>query len=133
RRPSAEQVERAAGDLERVGFPSEARQLRLTHRISRARRGEIDPAPIRLRHPDPLPVRLRAHEARAVQAAARGRDSNTRRHAAAGLDALAAWQQSFGSLDVASSVAMHGNGLMLEGLGAAIRSRRPEVVFEWSE
>ena len=133
RRPSAEQVESAAVDLERVGFPSEAQQLRLTHRISRARRGEIDPAPIRLRDTDPLPVRLLVHQARAVQAAARGRDGDTRRHAAAGLDALAAWQQSFGSLDVASSVAMHGNGLMLEGLGAAIRSRRPEVVFEWSE
>ncbi|WP_345752457.1 CHAT domain-containing protein [Microbacterium rhizophilus] len=133
RRPSAEQVQQAIAALERAGFASEARLLRLTTLIARARRGEIDRGGIRMRPDDPQPVRLLVHEARAVQATARGRDADTRRHAAAGLESLAAWQRSFGALDVASSVAMHGNGLMFEGLSAAIRSGRPEVLFEWSE
>ena len=133
RRPAAEQVRAAEIELEQVGFRTEAQMLRLTHRVSRARRGDLDPTRIRLSPSDPLPVRLLAHEARAVQAGARGRDADVRRHAAAGLESLAAWQRSFGSLDMASSIAMHGNALMLEGLGAAMRSGRPDVLFEWSE
>lgn len=133
RRPSAEHVERTAGALERAGFRGEAQSLRLAELIARARRGERDRAPVRLRDGDPLPVRLLVHEARAVRAAARGRHAEARRHAAAGLETLAGWQRSFGALDVASSVAMHGNGLMFEGLAAAVRSRRPEVLFDWSE
>src|SRR4029078_1544984 len=56
-----------------------------------------------------------------------------RRWAAQGLDRLGAWSRSFGSLDLQSSIAMHGSGLIREGLAAALRSRRPEIVFEWSE
>ncbi|WP_309067265.1 CHAT domain-containing protein [Microbacterium sp.] len=133
RRPTAEQVDQIVEALEQAGFPSEARMLRLTKWIACARRGEADPGVGRLRDSDPLPVRLLTHEARAVQAAARGKDAAVRRHAAAGLETLSEWQRSFGALDVASSIAMHGNGVMLEGLSAAIRSRRPDVLFEWSE
>jgi tetratricopeptide (TPR) repeat protein len=133
RRPSAEQVDHAVAALERTGFSSEAKMLRLAHRIARARRGEIEPGPIRLGQNDPQPVRLLVHEARAARAAAMGKDADVRRHAAAGLESLSSWQRSFGALDVASSVAMHGNGLMFEGLAAAVRSRRPDVLFEWSE
>ncbi len=50
-----------------------------------------------------------------------------------GLDALAEWQRSFGSLDLATSLVMHGDGLIFAGLRSAVRSRRPEVVFDWSE
>ncbi|WP_203135842.1 CHAT domain-containing protein [Microbacterium sp. JZ31] len=133
RRPAAQQVEQTVEALEQAGFPSEARMLRLTQWIACARRGEADPGVGRLRRTDPLPVRLLTHEARAVQASARGDDLAVRRHAAAGLDTLSEWQRSFGALDVASSIAMHGNGVMFEGLSAAIRSRRPDVLFEWSE
>lgn len=133
RRPSDAQVEEAASALVRAGFAAEARSLCLTHTVARARHGEIGSTPVRQRPDDPLAVRLLVHEARAAQATARGRDAEARRHAAAGLDALAAWQRSFGALDVASSVAMHGNGLMFEGLAAAVRSRRPDVLFDWSE
>ncbi|KQY96973.1 hypothetical protein ASD19_08550 [Microbacterium sp. Root53] len=133
RAPTAAQIERAAVDLERAGFPDEAASLRLTDGIARARAGEpTGPAP-RLRARDPLPVRLLVHEARAVRAAARGRLGDARRHAAAGLESLSQWQATFGALEVASSVAMHGSGLIFEGIDAAVASRRPEVMFEWSE
>ncbi|MFT4213267.1 MAG: CHAT domain-containing protein, partial [Microbacterium sp.] len=72
-------------------------------------------------------------EARAVRAAASGHDARARRHAATGLDELTGWRSSFGSLDMQASLAMHGNGLMLAGLGSAVRSGRPDVLFEWSE
>lgn len=133
RRPTPEQVQEAAEALERAGFTAEARMLRLAKWIARARRGEIDHGVGRLRESDPLPVRLLVHEARAVQATARGKDAEARRHAARGLESLSEWQRSFGALDVASSIAMHGSGVMFEGLSAAIRSRRPDILFEWSE
>jgi tetratricopeptide (TPR) repeat protein len=133
RRPTGAEVEQAVAALERAGFPTEAQLLRLQKLIARARRGDIDRGGIRLRPNDPQQVRLLVHEARAVRAAAKGRDGDARRHAAEGLESLASWQRSFGALDVASSIAMHGNGLMFEGLAAAIRSRRPDVLFEWSE
>jgi hypothetical protein len=70
---------------------------------------------------------------RAARAAARGEESIARRHAALGLDALSGWQRSFGSLDLATSLVMHGDGLIFSGLRSAVRSGRPDVVFEWSE
>ena len=81
----------------------------------------------------PIQVQVASDETRAARAAAAGRDGDARRHAGRGLDRLASWTSSFGSLDLQSSVAMHGSGLLREGLAAALRSRRPEVVFEWSE
>jgi hypothetical protein len=70
---------------------------------------------------------------RAARAAARGEDSLARRHAALGLDELAQWQRSFGSLDLATSLVMHGGGLIFAGLRSAVRSGRPDIAFEWSE
>ncbi|MER7798013.1 CHAT domain-containing protein [Microbacterium sp. NPDC096154] len=133
RLPSEEQVERAATELADLGYAAEAETLRLARLIAASRRGDVSGRTPRLRDGDSLPVRLMVHEARAVRAAARRRDGEARRHAAAGIETLSAWQRSFGALDVASSVAMHGNGLMFEGLAAAMRSRRPDVLFEWSE
>ena len=81
----------------------------------------------------PLDVRLMAHRVRSRRAIAAGREAEARRHAAAGLEALAEWQASFASLDLQSSVRMHGQPLLMDGLSSAIRSGRPEVLFEWSE
>ncbi|GGH49006.1 CHAT domain-containing protein [Microbacterium album] len=133
RAPSAVRVDEVVGQLMDAGLRDEARALRLTERIARARAGDLAHWGARLRDRDPLSVRLLVYEARAVRAAARGRDAEARRSAAAGLESLAAWQRSFGSLDMLSSVAMHGTGLMFEGIAAAVRTRRPDVIFEWSE
>ena len=62
-----------------------------------------------------------------------GRHGEARRYAAAGLDELAGWLSHFGSLDLQTSAVMQGIGLIRLGLESAIRSGRPEVVFEWSE
>ena len=123
-------IARALGD---AGFTSDATALRLTRELWRARHGVRAGRAPQVADTAPLEVRMLAFEVRAERAARAGADAQSRRIAAAGLDELTAWRSSFGSLDLQTSLAMHGNTLMLTGLGAAVRSGRPEVVFEWSE
>lgn len=125
--PNGEDFARTAAALARGGFRTEATALSLTARLADG--GRLP----RLTRDAPTPLRLREHEVRAVRAASAGKDADARRAAAAGLDLLTAWQQSFGALDLQASVAMHGTELMFTGLAAAARSRDPEVLFEWSE
>lgn len=131
--PSAEECESVAAAMDRKGLRAEAAALRLTRELWAAGRPASRAAAIRAPVEAPLSVRLLAHEVRSARAVAAGDDSGARRHAARGLDALAEWQRSFGSLDLATSLAMHGSALIFAGLRSAVRSRRPEVVFEWSE
>ena len=136
RLPGGDDVDRAAAQLERFGFAGEAAALRMTHELWRARRGAVGDGRGRVTRVPPaasMEVRLLAHEVRATRAFARGRHPEARRHAAAGLDELAAWLSDFGSLDLQTSAVMQGIGLIRLGLESAIRSRRPELVFEWSE
>ena len=134
--PRNEEIEAVATALDRQAFRNEAAALRLTWELWRARH-RVDPEQgvrrIRLPAGIAIDVRLLAQEVRAARAATNGRNAAARRYAAVGLDALAAWQRSFGSLDLQTSIAMHGGSLVYAGLDAAIRSRRPEAVFEWSE
>ncbi|MEV7611037.1 CHAT domain-containing protein [Microbacterium sp. NPDC089320] len=125
--PTPADFSRTVDALTRGGFRTEAAAVSLTARLADG--GRLP----RLTPEAPTPLRLRAHEVRALRAVARGRDAEARRAAAQGLDLLTAWQQSFGALDLQASVAMHGTELMFAGLGAAARSRDPEVLFEWSE
>jgi tetratricopeptide (TPR) repeat protein len=129
------QAQAVATGLQANGLRSEAAVLRLTRDLRLALRPTAPEPLSRIRTPPeaPLPERLLAHEVRSARAAARGQESQARRHAAIGLDALADWQRSFGSLDLATSLIMHGRGLIFAGLRSAVRSKRPDVVFEWSE
>ncbi|MBO0980781.1 CHAT domain-containing protein [Microbacterium sp. SD291] len=127
------EADAVADALHREGLRAEAAALRLTGELALAGRGSAASAVIRTPRDAPLQVRLLAQEVRSARAGARGDESGARRHAAAGLDALAEWHRSFGSLDLATSLAMHGAGLVFAGLGSAVRSRRPDVVFDWSE
>lgn len=134
--PTSEEVARIADELELRGLGSDATSLRLARQLWESERstgGTRDGARIRVPADAPIQVRMLAHEVRSRRSAARGDDAGARRHAAAGIDDLAAWQASFGSLDLASSLVIHGGGLISSGLAAAARSRRPDVVFEWSE
>ncbi|MCW5951921.1 MAG: CHAT domain-containing protein [Propionibacteriaceae bacterium] len=149
--PAADAVEAAAVTLDRVGFASEAAAVRLTRELWEAHHGATamtahdpgsSPEPgirppgspgLRVPRGAPLQVRLLAHQVRAARAAADGHDAEVRRHAVRGLDALATRQNAFGSLDLQTSLAVHGTGLIAAGVAAALRSRRPATVFEWSE
>ncbi len=115
-------------------MPVDAAALRLTHELWLARRGR-EPAARVVRTPTtaPMDIRLLAHEVRAVRAAEQDRHAQARRHARAGLEELLGWQRQFGSLDLQTSVVWMGHGLMGAGLRSAVKSGRPDVVFEWSE
>ena len=80
-----------------------------------------------------IDVRLLAHRVRSRRALAAGREAAARRHAAAGIEELARWQSAFASLDLQSAVRMHGQPLLMDGLSSAMRSAKPDVLFEWSE
>lgn len=136
RAPADSAVDRVETQLRAHRLRAEAASLRLTWQRHHAQTGVAVPAPrsrIRIPPDAPLQVRLLAQEVRAARAAASGDDAAARRIAAAGLDELAGWQAAFGSLDLATALVMHGSELLYTGLGAAIRSGRPEVVFDWSE
>ena len=120
------------------GHRRDAEQLALHVVRLCIRRGELDDAAARLRRiritdDTPIGTRLLAREVRAELARARGRRKSAREHVRAGLQDLHAWQASFGSLDLQSTIVGHGNTLARLGLELALEDGSPEVVFEWSE
>ncbi|MDE0545249.1 CHAT domain-containing protein [Microbacterium sp. C7(2022)] len=133
RMPSEETVAQVATRLTAHGFRSEATSLRLAAALARARRGERAARVARISDHATMEEQMLAAELRSARAAAAGRGAQARQHAASGLEALTRWQSSFGSLDLQTSVAMHGANLVFAGLASAISSRRADVVFEWSE
>ena len=134
RLPSEATVDAVVSALRRHRFVAEAEALRLADLRARVRR-RLRPVPAAVRIPPrmPLEVTTLAHETRAAVAAAGGREGDCRRHAAKGLDALVRTQSAFGSLDLQTSSAMRAGGLLTEGLSSALRSGRPDVIFDWSE
>lgn len=131
--PSHEEVDAVADELIARGFRGEAAALRMSDALARARRREVAGRGIRVPSSAPMEVQLLAAELRSARAAAANRGGAARSHAAKGLEVLAGWQRTFGSLDLQTSVAMHGENLIYAGLDSAVRSGRPDVVFEWSE
>jgi len=133
--PQPAEVADAARALEKQGLTSDAVALRLSFELWAARHGRPSefPSATRVSSTAPMDVRLLAHEVRAVRAQRGGRQRDVRTHARAGLDELFGWQRQFGSLDLQTSVVWHGHGLVGIGLQSAVRSGRPDVVFEWSE
>lgn len=134
RPPAAAEVAALVRELEDRRLRADAASLRLSWELWRAAREPATAvAPVRTPRDAPIQVRLLAHEVRTARSTARGDHRSARRHAAAGLDELADWQSAFGSLDLATSLTLHGSGLIFAGLRAAVRSSKPDVVFDWSE
>jgi tetratricopeptide (TPR) repeat protein len=116
----------------------DATPLRLQGARLATRRGDLDDArarlgAVRVRAADPLAVRLHWREVRAEVAEAGGRPGEARRQVRAGLADLHAWQSSFGSLDLQSTLVGHGRDLARMGLRSALADGRPDLVLEWSE
>ena len=125
------------GELERQGLRWRATSLRLEIARGHLHRGDHREARARLRQriggQAPLGVRLLDRDVRAELAAAQDRQANALQHLRAGLADLHTWQSSFGSLDLQTGVAGQGVRLGVRGLALAVASRKPEVLFEWSE
>lgn len=134
----AAKAEDLAARLRENGLASDAVTVAVYGIRVMLRRGNRDQAAARLsrvRLPEsvPLPTRLLVHEVRGDLAKARGARSRALNHVRAGLADLHAWQSSFGSLDLQSSLVVHGRQLGVDGLNLALASGDPELVFEWSE
>lgn len=135
RLPSACDVEELATALERLGHRNDAIVLRLTHLLARLRT-EADPRLIRaprLPRTASLEAALLADEVRAERASRLGRELEARRYAARAIERLEGAERSGGSLELTASSSLQGNGPLSVGLASAVRSGRPETVFEWSE
>ncbi|MEV4687114.1 CHAT domain-containing protein [Microbacterium sp. LWH3-1.2] len=130
-----DEADRIADALRAHLLDAEAEAVELTARLWRARTGSDGgpDGPVRVRRSAPIQLTLLTRQVQAAQALAQGREGLARQRAAAGLDALSDWQASYGSLDLATSLVMYGDGLVYAGLQSAVRSMRPDAVFEWSE
>lgn len=129
-----EVAERLRGD----GLRHDARTVELQAARAEIRRGRLDAADrrlaaLRLGERSPITQRLLGREVRAELAEARGRRSTAIRQVRAGLADLHAWQSSFGSFDLQSSLVGHGARLAFQGIRLALEDGRPQAVFEWSE
>ncbi|GAA1476137.1 CHAT domain-containing protein [Nocardioides aestuarii] len=82
---------------------------------------------------EPVGVRLLRQEVRARAAWRAGRRAASFGLVRDGLADLHAWQSSYGSLDLQSSLVGHGQALARVGLRQAVADGRPDVVHEWSE
>lgn len=82
---------------------------------------------------EPVGTRLLRQEVLARGAWRRGRGSESFARIRDGLADLHAWQSSYGSLDLQSSLVGHGRSLAHLGLDQAVEDGHPDVVHEWSE
>jgi tetratricopeptide (TPR) repeat protein len=82
---------------------------------------------------DPITARLHAHYVRARLDAATGHPAPASRRARRALAELAAYQASFGSIDLATAAAVHGRRLAELDLSIALDSGRPDSVLEAAE
>ncbi|KQZ85917.1 hypothetical protein ASD56_06455 [Microbacterium sp. Root166] len=128
----AQAADELAAALSRAGFDVEALTVRLAAALRLTENGSAVTTP-RVPATAPTGPRLMLHQLRARRAELRGAGADVRRHCARGLDELILRQASFGSLDLQTSAAMHAVPLMVTGLSSAVATRRPDVVFEWSE
>ena len=120
------------------GLRDDARLATVLTARAALRSGDIDGASQRLRRvrlpaSAPAATGLMARQVRAELAHRQGRRGTALRHVREGLDDLHAWQSSFGSLDLQTSLVGHGQSLARLGLSLAMEDGRPKVVFELTE
>ena len=135
RLPTADRIASTAHALERQGSRGDAAALRLAERLARLRRTGRDPhgrSP-RLVSAVPLEVTLMTCELRSEHARLAAREGDVRREAARGVELLERSQRTMGSLELQGASPMLGRGLLRAGLSSAVRSARPDLIFEWSE
>ncbi len=127
-----------AAELRRQGYRRESDIVALQAARLLVRRGQLEEARARLQRvrvteDSSVATRLLWREVRSELAAARGDRRRARGHVEAGLADLHAWQSSFGSLDLQSTLVGHGRALAMQGLRLALAEDSPALAYEWSE
>ena len=133
-----ERADKVVAELRQNGHHREAAIVALQGARLAVRQGELDDAgervrQVRVTEDSPVATRLLWREVRSELAAARGDQRHARDHVRAGLADLHAWQSSFGSLDLQSTLVGHGRALAMQGLRLALADGSPELAYEWSE
>jgi tetratricopeptide (TPR) repeat protein len=82
---------------------------------------------------DPITSRLQYQYVRARLDLARGQRMRASRRLRSAMSELAAYQASFGSIDLATAAAIHGRRLVALDIGTALAHGRAEEVFQTSE
>ena len=131
-------ADQVVAELKRHGHQREAAIVALQAARLCIRRGALTEArdridKVRVTDDSPVATRLLWREVRSDLARARGDARHARDHVRAGLADLHAWQSSFGSLDLQSTLVGHGRALALQGLRLALDDGSPALAFEWSE
>jgi tetratricopeptide (TPR) repeat protein len=128
-----------AARLTRLGLAEDARVAGLVAARALLRSGRTVPAerlvtrfgpPGRL---DRLDTRLLWRLTRAELAGARGSTAEGARHLVAGMAALHRHRTRFGSLDLQTGAAVHGQDLARAGLATALVGGRPGEIYRWAE
>ncbi|MFC3454316.1 CHAT domain-containing protein [Amycolatopsis speibonae] len=136
-KPVAVDAAELATRLTRLGLRNDAETAKLL--AARANIAHAEPDAARAALEDralpggPLANRLLRYLARAELAWSTGDRRTTLAQARAGLKALEAYRNGFGSLDLRTGVASLGRDLAKTGLTAAWATGSPEVVFRWLE
>lgn len=144
--PSSARLRRLAADARAVA--AEARVLGVSGPLDVARAGTLTAAEAlvvagdvegaatslaeagRLTGREPLTVALQTHVVRAGLAFALGRHTAGRRHVRAGQRALAEHRGRFGSVEVVTAAAVHGERLAVADVAAALAAGDPAVVLD---
>jgi tetratricopeptide (TPR) repeat protein len=134
----AERIEQTAEALESTRLAADALPLRLQLARVSLRNGDVARAlatlgRARVSPQSPITTRLLDAEVRAEVASAQNRSADALRQVRRGLDELGEWLSTFGSLDLRSTIVVHGRQLVAHGIRSALDTARPELVFEWSE
>lgn len=111
------------------GLQQDAAWLRLYAAKAAHREGQ-SAVRVSVRSDAPLNTRLLAYE---VRAEFRTRPRDALRVLRAGLSDLHQWQSTFGSLDLQTATASHGERLAERGLALAVGEGDPRLVYEWVE
>ncbi len=133
-----DRIEQTAQALSTRHFEGDAIALRLQGSRLRLQSGDaagarsaLEAAP--LSRGSTIGARLLHREVGAELAVLEGRRSRALMLARTGLDELAEWQSSFGSLDLQSALVAHGTRLITVGISEAVARGRASDIFEWSE
>ncbi len=138
RRVAVADLDATAAALARRGMAEDARRLRLhaARLVLRAGRGATARARLRRALPTasaPIAERLLAREIRAELARGSGRMRAALTEAARGLDDLGRMQAELGSVDLQTSLVLHGRPILALAAECALEAGDPATVFEWAE
>lgn len=131
--PSVREANALLSQLTGDDLASARDQLRLALELHHVRAGRPWPRTPDLPHEAPIVSRLAEAEVRVEVARRTERPAEALDRARAAIELLRAWQSTTDSMELRSSLAMHGFRIIEQAAAVAIDSAEPAVVFEWSE